>query len=205
MGSANMYGQNYNICLDNNEDPRCAGGDNEEDHYFYFTDIVSKNMRFSVVSSRKDCILIVVFIFSLLRIRIQQGTCCEDGWTASYNATFDAQALASDQRQYNRTATEPRLDMPNTSVLPTTTSTTSIEPSTVTSSVGVTSTVQASAPAGSSGTAVPAAPLNGQQQAQAAAAPSSNPTGSASERMKMTMTSAGMGVVAFALGMAALF
>lgn len=41
MGTANMYGQNYNICLDGNEDERCAGGDNEADHYFYFTDIVS--------------------------------------------------------------------------------------------------------------------------------------------------------------------
>lgn len=41
MGSANMYGQNYVYCLFNNEDPRCAGGDSEEDHYFYFTDLVS--------------------------------------------------------------------------------------------------------------------------------------------------------------------
>lgn len=41
MGTANMYGQNYIYCLDNNEDARCAGGDSEEDHYFYFTDIVS--------------------------------------------------------------------------------------------------------------------------------------------------------------------
>lgn len=43
MGTANMYGQNYNICLDGNEDERCAGGDNEADHYFYFTDIVSSS------------------------------------------------------------------------------------------------------------------------------------------------------------------
>lgn len=40
MGTANMYGQNYVYCLFNNEDPRCAGGDSEEDHFFYFTDIV---------------------------------------------------------------------------------------------------------------------------------------------------------------------
>lgn len=46
MGTANMYGQNYIYCLDNNEDARCAGGDSEEDHYFYFTDIVSSFFLF---------------------------------------------------------------------------------------------------------------------------------------------------------------
>lgn len=41
MGTSNQYGQNYVYCLFNNEDARCAGGDSEEDHYFYFTDMVS--------------------------------------------------------------------------------------------------------------------------------------------------------------------
>ncbi|KAK9898158.1 hypothetical protein P389DRAFT_166473 [Cystobasidium minutum MCA 4210] len=103
MGTANMYGQNYVYCLDNNEDPRCAGGDNEEDHYFYFTDI---------------------------------GTCCETGWTARYNATFDREALLSDQSAYEATATVPRLDVPNTSVAPPTSTSSSVEGVNATSSAG---------------------------------------------------------------------
>lgn len=58
MGTANMYGQNYNICLDDREDARCAGGNNEADHYFYFTDIVSEdlsNLPSSFLSSVDVC------------------------------------------------------------------------------------------------------------------------------------------------------
>lgn len=110
MGTANMYGQNYNICLEGREDPRCGGGNNEADHYFYFTDI---------------------------------GTCCESGWTASYNATFDRLALASDISAYSATATEPRRSVPITSVSHHTTSTLTmtLQPSTTTASVEATSTV----------------------------------------------------------------
>lgn len=40
MGTANMYGQNYDVCIGYRQDGRCAGGDNPADHLFYYSDIV---------------------------------------------------------------------------------------------------------------------------------------------------------------------
>lgn len=49
LGSANMYGQNYDVCMDSTTDPRCAGGNSEADHYFYYTDIVSLSRFYMVL------------------------------------------------------------------------------------------------------------------------------------------------------------
>lgn len=64
MGNSNMYGQNYVYCLYNNQDPRCLGGDNEADHYFYFTHAVSKQLFY---------LCLVLSLFRLLTVSLNNS------------------------------------------------------------------------------------------------------------------------------------
>ncbi|KAH8921854.1 hypothetical protein BT69DRAFT_1351315 [Atractiella rhizophila] len=111
FGTNPMYGQDFVVCEGDTTDSRCAGGDSEADHYFYYTDIGS----------------------------------CGTGWEATYNQTFNAEALRSDQRVYAASATVSLPDEPNTSFAKITTtshSTTSTPPPSPT-----TTEVSASTPA----------------------------------------------------------
>lgn len=93
-----------------------------------------------------------------------QGDCCEshaDGWTATYNATFNRQALLSAQSAYSATATAPLLNVPNTSVAPTTTTeTSSTVESTLVSSTATGNSSATTATGGSTATPGAAGPAN---------------------------------------------
>jgi hypothetical protein len=122
-----------------------------------------------------------------------KGTCCESGWTASYNATFDRMALTSDISAYSATATEARLSAPITSVShpPTRTMTITMQANVTTSSVEATSTIRQQA-SGSVG-------VNAQNNA---APPSTSQTSSGIATVGNSLAMSAMAVVA---GCVALF